>query len=137
MNSYYVVSYSHWEEYAPKILRGPAVENWQEFCQNLIPLAALRSLEKEENKKYPSWVGWDSIIESLVDILCEDYEYEVVHLPEYNLWGGLIIRDESDINNDVHKKDANILGEAKQKIFDYNKNVENTLDTNINIFEKD
>lgn len=112
----YLVSYSWYEDYAPVLVEGREVEDWQSFCDSLIELAANRVVDKKPD----SWIGWDTIVDELVVVLGEQ-GYEVLSPPEADFWGSGIIRGETDSPRSEQYK---LLGSAMRGIINHNQEIE-------------
>lgn len=61
----YRVSYADHDNLVPYIVEGPEVSDWKAFCDALLPEACERTMRARPN----SWIGWDEIIECLVEVL--------------------------------------------------------------------
>lgn len=117
--TYYILSYSHYEDYCPTVLWGPRVENFQAYCDSLLPEAVELTLNKketlEDGSPWITWIGWDTIEEALLEIL-KMKGYEIVELEEANYWGSGIIKYE-----DEGKK---LTGDLLQRVIEHNERVE-------------
>lgn len=102
----YLLSYSWYEDYSPRFLEGPVVWDWSDYCDSLLPDAINRALTPKEDREL-GWIGWDEIIEAMVEILVEN-GYRLIKPEEKVYWGSNIIRDASDSssNNDWLALDA-------------------------------
>ena len=101
----YMVSWTWHEDYRPTLLEGPEQSDWGAYCDDLLPEAAIRAISKGE------WVGWDTIVEQLVEMLLES-GYCLVHPPERIYWGSSIIRDD-DEDEPLDKLSPDIVGRIK------------------------
>lgn len=96
--SHYIVSYSWWEEYSPVVVFGPAVEDWEKFCDSLLPQAIDLALKNQAEKKFPTWLGWNDIADSMVETL-KEYGYKKIDLPEKTYNGTTIIKFDTDLKD--------------------------------------
>lgn len=67
---YYLLSYAWYEDYSPTILKGPKVDNWEQYCNSKLNEAVSRLLEKykgdwEETLKYQHKIGEAMLNETL------------------------------------------------------------------------
>jgi len=90
----YIVSHSDPESYAPTFMEGPEVENWEEFCQSLMPEIVERAIEfgtKGKKNFYGNKNEWTDHIsememsEATITIL-KTKGYRVVQLPNMNFF---------------------------------------------------
>jgi hypothetical protein len=92
----YRLSYSWYEDYSPRLLEGPEVDNWSGYCDSLLPEAVEKALSNSvEKHEEGGWIGWDEIIDAMVDILVSK-GYKLLEPEEKIYWGSNIIRDAGD-----------------------------------------
>lgn len=90
----YIVSHSDPESYAPTFLEGPEVENWEEYCNSLMPEIIERAIElgtKGNKNFYGNENKWSDQIrememsEATITVL-KTKGYKVVQLPNMNFF---------------------------------------------------
>lgn len=122
MNKIFVLSWSHYEEYVPHILFGPeeySKEKFIDLTDSLLDKAVLFAIEKESKDEYPSYIGWESIVEQVV-VLLKDYGFEVVNAIESNYFGGSIIDEEKWSSPKISQS-------INKSLIDYNLIIRNKL----------
>ena len=113
----YTLSYSWYEEYSPNLLRGPAVEDWDAFCDSLLPDAVELALKDSK-----SWVGWPDIVDAMVEILAsKGYVKMKSSVPEKNYFGSSIIREREKRDDDC------LSDELIKKMAAHNEQLESKL----------
>lgn len=117
--AYYLVSYSWYEDYEPTLLHGPKVKDWEKFCDDLMPEAVERTLQKTKET-----IGWPEIIETLIEIL-QTKGYIKVKPEEACYWGSTIICD------DDHEE-PDLTPELIEKICKHNDEWEEDVNKRIN-----
>ena len=119
----YFLSYAWYEEYSPILLRGPKVENWESYCNSLLPAAAELAVEQAND----TWLGWPEIVDAMVSILKEK-GYIRLRPDEQVYDGTIIIREASDaIIREASDAKNRLPENALEKIFKHNQAVENRL----------
>lgn len=100
--TYYLVSYSWYEDYEPTLMYGQKVKDWEKLCDDLMPQAVEIALSK--NSKIS--IGWPEIVESLVEAL-QSKGYKKIKPDEACYWGSTIICDddnEPDLTTELIEK---------------------------------
>ena len=90
----YIVSNSWWEEYSPILVRGPKVDDWKEFCFEVLQKAAKKCLQSNERKKFHDFICAYNLKESLIKELVK-LGYKVMQPEEFTIYGGIIGGDET------------------------------------------
>ena len=98
----YVVSNADYDEYSPRYVDGPAVEDWEAFCLALLPeaarLAVAKRLPMNDGTEVCSWVGAHEIIDALLLVLAER-GYVQVRPPNFCICGSNIWMDARDLRD--------------------------------------
>ena len=110
-NSYYTVSYSWHEDYFPTIVFGPLQDNWQEYCNSLLPMAVNKALSAPCNV----WIGWNDLVRFLVEVL-EELNYKVVDLEDADYFGSNIIGKGDNEDKLLSADDLSRLTEHNKKL---------------------
>lgn len=92
----YLVVYEHYDDHFEYFVEGPEVDNWEKYCDSLINEAASYALR--DGKVTQNYVGWDRIVESLIDVLIKK-GYKVLEPTTAAYSGSSIIKDEEDTHN--------------------------------------
>lgn len=120
MAKIYEVAYRWYEDYSPKYVEGPEVDDWSAYCAEMLQESVSRAVENERGGMN-SWVGWNSIADAMVDLLCER-GYRRVEFLSYRLFGSSIIRDARDDDG------SKLSDESRSLLFEHNNRVEKSLE---------
>jgi len=105
----YQLSYSWHETYSPRLLEGPVQYNWSDYCDSLLPEAVKRALTPKDDREL-SWIGWDEIVDGMVEVL-QEKGYKLVKPEEKTYWGSCIIMETADSRS---KEDWLVLDAVKE-----------------------
>lgn len=119
----YILSFKDYELGVFKILTGPKVDNWKNYCDKMINISAEKAIKIA--KKNRAFIGFEEIFKQMIDTL-KDYGYQEIELEtaEYfsNTIIGLFEKSDGDIDDDLYK----ILNkDVFEKISDHNSTIWN------------
>lgn len=114
----FILVYSSWDWEKNYYFYGPegsTREQFEELCEQLLPKAGYKAVQKQVRSELGSWVTWNDVVESLVPLL-QEQGYQSFDLPkvEINCTGIIGISARS------HGMDYR-LGFANKLIYDYNR----------------
>lgn len=115
----YLLSHNDHDSYAPNLIEGPEVEDWQAYCNSFLKEATDRAIKIEVERD--SWVDWSDIVLQLVEILKEK-GYKVVKPIEATFWGHIIDGEDEEAN--WYNKGITLPPSAKAKAVEHNKKIE-------------
>ena len=122
MPNYIIQTFNEIYDLSLTILEGPEIsDEWQEFCNKLIPEAAKLALEDQlvrEEKEDQTPIDWSDIKPFLIQILIKYYGFRIATLKSANYSGGYITSGSDDDYGDPTNND--LLGDQKEKIYKYN-----------------
>jgi hypothetical protein len=98
-NGIYIVSTSWFEGYSPTIVQGPKVQNWTDFCMQLIQIAAKKCLESKKSESSLDYITVDSLKVFLIEEL-KIYGYSILNPDIFNIHGDIV---DSDQNGEMLK----------------------------------
>ena len=127
MPYYTLSSFNELFDYSLTILEGPEIsKSWQEFCDDLIPEAAVLALAdqleiEDLNNRYT--IDWGDIKVFILYLLKNKYRFKIANLPSAFYSGGVITEDSDKDYGDPTSNE--LLKNSKAALYAYNENILN------------
>lgn len=125
----YDLVYSSWEWEKHYYFHGPdgtTKEQFEELCEQLLPKAGYKAVQKQVRSDYGSWVTWQDVVEWLIPLL-QERGYQLLELPKVEINCSGII----GISARNHGMDQR-LGFANKLIYDYNRALDEKIKKEVN-----